>query len=76
MKVKDIAKVYYKAETPGKTINIPELKKSKVVAWRKTFIGQFDPQCRYSRKEAVGTEHVSNVQKIKKEQKLLSLFIC
>ena len=46
-----------------------DLKKSMILAKRKTFIKEFDPQFRYSKKEAAGMEHSSDVRKNAKKKK-------
>ena len=48
----------------GKTLINCGLKKSKVVAGRKTYIREIDPHCRCSKKEAVGMEHTYGMAKI------------
>ena len=49
-----------------------ELKKSEFVAERKTFMWEFDPQCRCSKKEVLRMKHVSGVEKIQKEWMLFA----
>ena len=78
MKGKDIIKVHYKGTTKQKSklrqgkAFTPDFKNSKVVAEKETLMKEYNPQYRFSEREAIRMENVSGMEKIQKEWMLIT----